>query len=77
MPNIFDPEWDQIRDGEAFARRRSFVGRQAGAERPEVSVCPDSRKTAAYANRGKPHERRELFPQETAVHYGFREPKPE
>lgn len=48
MPNIFEPEWDQQRDGEGFARIRAFVGRQAGAEKLGLSVWELAPGEAAY-----------------------------
>ena len=49
MPNIFDPEFDQQRDGgEGFARERAFVGRQAGADKLGASIWVLEPGDAAY-----------------------------
>jgi uncharacterized cupin superfamily protein len=48
MTNIFDPQWDQRREHEGFARDRAFLGRQAGAEKLGVSVWELNPGDAAY-----------------------------
>ena len=43
MPNLNDPDFDQIRDAaEGFSAKRAYVGRQAGAKRPAIlgTVAP-------------------------------------
>jgi uncharacterized cupin superfamily protein len=48
MPNIFEPDFDQLRDHPGFDCRRAFVGRQAGAERLGASVWDVPPGQAAY-----------------------------
>jgi uncharacterized cupin superfamily protein len=48
MPNINDPEFDQIRDREGFRANRARVGRQAGAVRLGLSLWELPPGQAAY-----------------------------
>jgi uncharacterized cupin superfamily protein len=48
MPNIDEPDFDQIRDHEGFRARRARVGRQAGAARLGVSLWELAPGQAAY-----------------------------
>ena len=48
MPNIFEPEFDELREQPGFECRRARVGRQAGAERLGASVWEVPPGQAAY-----------------------------
>jgi uncharacterized cupin superfamily protein len=48
MPNINEPEFDQIRDRDGFRANRARVGRQAGAARLGVSLWELPPGQAAY-----------------------------
>jgi uncharacterized cupin superfamily protein len=48
MPNLNDPQFDDIREGEGFEALRARLGRQAGAERLGMSLWEVPPGTAAY-----------------------------
>jgi len=48
MPNIEDPDFDQVREQPGFRCRRARVGRQAGAERLGLSLWDLPPGEAAY-----------------------------
>lgn len=48
MPNIFDPEFDQERDGDGALKRQDFIGRKAGSERIGATVWELDPGATAY-----------------------------
>jgi uncharacterized cupin superfamily protein len=48
VPNIFEPEFDELRERPGFDCRRARIGRQAGAERLGASVWEVPPGEAAY-----------------------------
>jgi uncharacterized cupin superfamily protein len=48
MPNIHDPDYDEVRDHPGFACRRARLGRQVGAHRLGVSLWEVPPGQAAY-----------------------------
>src|SRR6185437_1369595 len=48
MPNLNDPDYDQIRDRDGFRARRARLGRQAGAQRLGLSLWELPAGQAAY-----------------------------
>ena len=48
MPNIFEPDFDELREHPGFECRRARIGRQAGAERLGASVWDVPPGQAAY-----------------------------
>ena len=48
MPNIFHPEFDDIREHTGFHSRRARIGRQAGSEKLGASVWEIAPDQAAY-----------------------------
>jgi uncharacterized cupin superfamily protein len=48
MPNIFEPDFDEIREQPGFDCRRARIGRQAGSERLGASVWDVPPGQAAY-----------------------------
>ena len=47
MPNIHEPDWDQIRDHPGFLARRARIGHQAGSRRVGLSVCNSRQRCGA------------------------------
>jgi len=48
MANIFEPEFDELREHEGFRARRARIGRQAGAEQLGLSIWEVLPGQAAY-----------------------------
>ena len=48
MPNIHEPDFDQLREEPGFRARRAYVGRQAGAQRLGASIWEVEPGQAAY-----------------------------
>jgi uncharacterized cupin superfamily protein len=48
VPNLFDPEFDELRGQEGFQARRARIGRQAGADRLGLSIWEVPPGQAAY-----------------------------
>ena len=48
MPNIYDPDFDQLRDQPGFVARRAYVGRQSGAKHLGLSYWEVDPGQAAY-----------------------------
>ena len=48
MANIFEPEFDELREHEGFRARRARIGRQAGAEQVGLSIWEVLPGQAAY-----------------------------
>jgi uncharacterized cupin superfamily protein len=48
VPNLFDPEFDELRGHEGFKARRARIGRQAGADRLGLSIWEVPPGQAAY-----------------------------
>lgn len=48
MPNIFDPEFDEVVEKDGYTKRRAWLARQAGAERLGASVWDIEPGAPAY-----------------------------